>query len=287
MKKLVVLLALCVASCDANKELDNAFATYGLTRINALRTDYSPGTIILRGKKRTIFAGNILDYVIAGSLSLQSNDRTAEVDGILPGIKTSKNINPSLATNFLASAIPVNGTLDLKFTSNVNVDQVNCRVLNVKISDLQAFIKDPQSAKLVEALASFRKENAEIYVAYEVWQASTIKLSSSAGSNIDSEVKVGEIKPLSSADAKFSYAKTDESSLTVSGDRYYAFALRLAKIDVNPQTNAVNVTFTDFKMPGEVKAIRDEGYSAVPGPAGSFTVESVSKAQIAAKLTSD
>src|SRR5437016_917518 len=108
MKRLLLLfpVVLGLASCDADKELDKAFASDGLVRINAPRTDYSPGAIILKGKNLTIFAGNLSDYVETSSITQKADDRTKDVDAVLPKISVTKNINPSLAADFVASAIP-------------------------------------------------------------------------------------------------------------------------------------------------------------------------------------
>jgi hypothetical protein len=281
---LVFLLAIVVliAACDADKELDKAFASNGLTRINAPRTDYSPGTVILKGKARTIPAGNISDYVTKSSLTVIDQDRTNDVSAILPKLTVTKNINPSLAVNFITSAIPLSGTANLKFTSNVDLDQMNCKVDSIKIIDLQNFLKDTKNAPLAAAFAGFAKEKAEIYIAYEVWKASTLNFSSSTGTDIDTDVKAGEVKPLlESGDLKFTYSKTVDKSLKVSGDQFYPFALRLARVTVNPATTALTVTFTDFKLNFDVKAVADESYSALPNPDGAaITLTPVSRDQL-------
>jgi hypothetical protein len=290
MKKLLLLFPIMfgLVSCDADKELDKAFASNGLARINAPRTDFAPGAVILKGKKLTISAGSISDYVETASLTIKAQDRTNDVDAILPKLAVAKNINPSLAAGFIASAIPINGSLNLKFTSNVNVDQMTCKVSSIKIADLIKFLKDPKNSALAPALADFAKEHADIYIVYEVWKASTMNFSSTTGDNIDAEVKIGEVKPLlTSADAKFSYSKTSEKSLKITGDQFYPFALRLAKLQINPQTKALNVTFTDFKMNMDVKAVADESYSALPNGEAPLSVSAVSKDQIAAALRSE
>lgn len=289
MKKLLLLFPILfgLGACDADKELDKAFASNGLVRINAPRTDYAPGAIILKGKKLTISGGNIWDYVETASMTLKAQDRTNDVDAILPKVSITKNINPSLATDFVASAIPINDSLNLKFTSNVNVDQITCKVSSIKIKDLRAFLKDPHNSGIAAAFDDFAREHAEIYIAYEVWKASTISFSSTTGDNIDAEIKLGEVKPLlTSADAKFSYSKTSEKTLKISGDQFYPFALRLAKVEINPQTKALNITFTDFKTNIDVKAVADESYSALPSGETSLSVKSVSKEQIVGVLRS-
>jgi hypothetical protein len=288
MRKLLLLVPIVfgLAACDVDKELDNAFARNGLTRINAPKTDYLPGAVVLKGKKQIIPAGNMTDYVEStASLTIKDQNRTKDVDAILPKIKGSKNINPSLAADFVASAIPINGSLNLKFTSDVNVDQITCKVTSMTIPDLKNFLKDPKNSALQSALNDFDKEHAEIYIAYEVWKASTINFSSSTGTNIDAEAKVGEFKPLlKSGDAKFSYSKTAEKSLKITGDQFYPFALRLAKVDVDPKTRALNVHFTDFKINFDVKAVADETYSALPNGEAPLSLTPVSKDQILTAL---
>jgi hypothetical protein len=61
MNKLLLLVPIVfgLAACDVDKELDKAFARNGLTRINAPRTDYFPGAIVIKGKKQIIPAGNM------------------------------------------------------------------------------------------------------------------------------------------------------------------------------------------------------------------------------------
>src|SRR5258708_5963974 len=132
-------LMLLLVSCDVDKELDKAFANAGLARINAPRTDYAPGAIILKGQRLTLSANNMTDYVDKASLTILNQDRSDDVKAVLPKLAISKNINPSLATDFIASAIPLNGSVNLKFTSKVDMDQMNCRVASIKIADLQKF----------------------------------------------------------------------------------------------------------------------------------------------------
>jgi hypothetical protein len=287
---LLLVIVLALISCDADKALDEAFATDGLVRINAPRTDYAPGAVILKGKKLTIYADNISDYVENSSLTTTQQDRTKEVaDAILPKLSITKNINPSLASDFVASAIPISGSLNLKFTSNVNMDQMNCKVSSIKIADLEKFLRDPKNSAVTTAFKNFDKEKAEIYVAFEIWKASSMNFSSSTGENIDSEAKVGEVKPLlKSADLKFTYAKTSDKSLKVTGDQFYPFALRLAKVSVDRNTGALNVTFTDFKIKFDVKAAADEAFSALPSAqAAPISITSVSRDQIANALNSN
>lgn len=290
MKKIALLLLIVFAlvSCDVDKELDKAFASNGLARINAPRADYSPGAIILKGKKLTIPAGNISDYVKKASMTVIDQNRTDDVSAILPKLKITKNINPTLASDLIASSIPINGSVNLKFTSNVDIDQISCKVSSIKIADLKNFLRDPNNAPLAHSLSDFDKEGAKIYIAYEVWKASSIKIRSSTGTNIDTEAKVGEVKPLlKSGDAKFSYSKTADKSLEISGDQFYPFALRLAKVTINPE-GALDVTFTDFKLNIDVKAIADESYSALPNQDGqALSLSPVNKGKIVAALRAD
>ena len=288
MKRFLVLLPILffLTSCDASKELDKAFANQGLARLNTPRTDFAPGAIILKGKKLTVEANNVTDYVPSSSLLVKNDDATNEIDAILPKIASTKNIIPSLAADFVASSLPVNGSLNLKFTSNVNLDQVNCRISSVKIAELKTFLRDPKNASLVTALKEYAAEKADIYIAYEVWSASKFKFTSSTGTDISAEAKIGEVKPiLTSADPKFTYSKTSSVGLDVSGDKFYPFALRLAKVEINPQTSAVSVTLTNFKMDVQVKAAADEAYSSLPNANGEpLSIVSMSRESIKAAL---
>lgn len=270
MRRIFLLFPLLfLTSCDSSKELDKAFAKQGLARLSAPRTDFAPGALILKGKKLTVSADNITDYVPNSSLLLSTSDATRDVEAILPKLAVTKNINPTLASDFVASSLPISGSLNLKFTSSVSLDQVTCRIASVKIAALQAFLRDPHNADLAKTLKGFAAEHADIYIAYEVWSASKLKFSSTAGTDIAAEAKLGELKPLlKSADPKFTYSKTSAESIDISGDKYYPFALRLAKISINPQTDALNVTLTDFKMEMNVKAAADEAYSSLPNSDG-------------------
>ena len=75
-------------------------------------------------------------------------DTTKMVDAVLPKLTITHNVNPSVAADFIASAVPINGSLALKFTSNVNVDQMKCRVSGIKIVDLKRFLKSSENAPL-------------------------------------------------------------------------------------------------------------------------------------------
>lgn len=292
MKKSVFVLLLVIGvlplvSCDVDKELDRAFASNGLARINAPRTDYSPGAVILKGKKLTISAGSISDYVSKSSMTVVDQNRSNDISAVLPKLKATKNINPSLASDFIASSIPINGSLNLKFTSNVDIAQMNCKVSSIKIIDLKKFLRDPDNRSLADSLNDFANEGAQIYIAYEVWKASTIDLSSSTGTDIDTDVKVGEVKPLlNSAEAKFTYSKTADKSLKISGDQFYPFALRLAKITIN--NNALEVTFTNFPTNLDVKAVADSAYSALPNENGeALVITPTSQQQVRKALSAD
>jgi len=261
MRSMLCLLSIVsvvfLSGCDPSKALNKAFAKLGLTRIALVRNDIQPGAVMVSGSKSAIFADDITDYVPTAKLTTEFEDKSKEATGYIPQIEGSSNIEPKLALDMITSVVPIGGKADFKFTNKVSIAQMECKIKRIPIPVIEAFLKDPKNSGLSDGLKPYFDANNSVFLVYEVWRSSKIDFSSETGTDITTSINVGEIKPISKAEASFVMNRTAKEKLTISGDQPYAFAVKLLKIERDPNTGNLSAKLTNFTPPDVTKSPDD------------------------------
>jgi hypothetical protein len=255
---LVLSVIVLLSSCDPSKALNKAFAKVGLTRLALIRSDIDPGALLVSSGKTAIFADSITDYVPTAKISTVFEDKTREVSGYIPKIEGSSNIEPKVALDLLASLFPLSASADFKFTSNVSIAQMECKIKRFPVPAVTAFLQDPGNSALSASLKPYFEQHSDVYIVYEVWRSSSIDFSSDTGTDITTSVKVNEIKPISKAEGSLVVKRTAKETLKVTGNQPYAFAVKLLKLQRDPQNGNLSAVLTQFTPPDVVKGPDDE-----------------------------
>jgi hypothetical protein len=288
-RRLLVPLLLCsvvlLTSCDPSTALNKAFAKLGLTRLALIRDDIQPGAVMVRSKSAAVFADNITDYVPSSSLKIQFEDKSKDVSAYIPTIEGSSNIKPKLALDLLASLVPLNSSADFEFASSVSIKQMDCKVKRVPVTQITEFLIDPDNSGLTLGLKPYFDAKNDVFIAYEVWRSSSINFDSETKTDVTTSLKVGDVKPISKAEVALTVDRTAKEKLTVSGDQPYAFAVKLLKLERDPESGNLSVKLTDFKPPDVLKGPDDQNVFVDEGMEG-ITVKRVPKIQRLAVLES-
>ena len=274
---LCLMLVFVATACDPNKILNDFFAKQGLNRLASLRDDIQPGGLILAGKQGALYADNMLDYVSSSdeaSIPISVRSGTSDFDAVIAGYKGDRKVNPSAALDFIKAVLPVSFSGKLNLTASVSLDQIEAKVKRMKIPDVQKFLVSDAANGFKAELDTEIKRNQTPYLAYEIWSTNKIKLTTDGGEDISTSMKVGEVGKVSSANASFTYTKTDKTTLEISGSKYYVFAVRTGKLQKNG--NSYEFVETDFVPPSGVgikAAGTDVKYSAPVNPEGVLTLQ--------------
>lgn len=263
----ICIVTVGLLSCDPNQIVNDFFAKQGLNRLAVLRDDIQPGGLVLADKNGAVYADNILDYVNSSdevSIPITVRDGTSEFDAVIRSYAADRTVDPSATLNFVKQILPIDFSGEFKLTSNVSIDQINAKVRRMKIPDVRRFLASDAANGLKAEIDIDLRQKLTPYIIYEIWSTNKIKLVADGGKDISTSVTVGQIgKLVSGAKGSFTYKKTDKSTLEISGDKYYVFAIRTGKLEKNG--NAIDFLQTKFVPPsgfGVKAAGTDTEYSS-------------------------
>lgn len=266
----LVGLSLTLLGCDPEDLINGYFKQMGLTRLAVLQTDIQPGTVILMKGSEAFLGDHILDYVDQpidpsreyGAFGGSAKD---EVDAILRKFSGNTALSGKAAMSFLTSVFRLTPSLDLGLTGTVSIALPDAKVRKMKVADLEKFLSRNESLTFQKKVQEWKQQGLSPYVAYEVYRAKSLKILSEEGKDVAPSLKVNTITPLPiEGSASVAYKKTASNELLVAGNRYYAFAVRTAKLSVDAE-NTVTVDRTDFVKPEEwgiKSAGTDDQYAA-------------------------
>lgn len=266
----LVILSFTLLACDPEDLINDYFKQMGLTRLAVLQTDVQPGTVILMRGKEAFLGDHILDYSDKdvdpshdyGTFGGSAKD---DVDAILRKFTGNTALSGKVAMSFLTSVFRLNPSLDLGLTGNVSITLPDAKVRKMKVADLEKFLSRNESLTFQKKVREWTQQGLTPYVAYEVYRAKSLKILSAEGKDVAPSLKVNTVTPLPiEGSAAVAYKKTASNELVVAGNRYYAFAVRTAKLTADSD-QTVTVDRTDFVKPEEwgiKSAGTDDQYAA-------------------------
>lgn len=266
----LVCLSLTLLGCDPEDLINGYFKQMGLTRLAVLQTDVQPGTVILMKGSEAFLGDHVLDYVDqrlnpSHDYAMFGGSAKDEVDAILRKFSGNTALSGKAAMSFLTSVFRLTPSLDLGLTGTVSIALPDAKVRKMKVADLEKFLSRNESLTFQKKVHEWKRQGLSPYVAYEVYRAKSLKILSAEGKDVAPSLKVNTVTPLPiEGSAAVAYKKTASNELLVAGNRYYAFAMRTAKLSVDAE-NTVTVDRTDFVKPEEwgiKSAGTDDQYAA-------------------------
>ncbi|THJ18141.1 MAG: hypothetical protein CAF42_007420 [Nitrospira sp. CG24B] len=255
---LLVLLcpSLTLLGCDPEDLINGYFKQLGLTRLAVLQTDVQPGTVILMKGSEAFLGDHVLDYIDqrldpSHDYGMFGGSAKDEVDAILRKFSGNTALTGKAAMSFLTSMFRLSPSLDLGLTGTVSIALPDAKVRKIKVADLEKFLSRNESLTFQKKVREWTQQGLIPYVAYEVYRAKSLTILSAEGKDVAPSLKANTITPLSiEGNVTVAYKKTATSELLVAGQRYYAFAVRTAKLSVDAE-QSVTVDRTNFMKPEE------------------------------------
>lgn len=266
----VLLLSLTTVGCDPEEQINDYFRQMGLTRLAVLQTDVQPGTVILMKGNEAFLGDHVLDYVdqIAdpshdyGTFGGSARD---EVDAVLRKFTSKTELSGKTAMSFVVNLFRLSPSLDFGLTGTVSIDLPDAKVRKMKVASLEKFLNRTDSEIFQKKVREWLNQGVRPYVAYEVYRAKSLKLQSAEGKDIAPSLKTNAITQLPiEGSASVAYKKVASNELLIAGNRYYAFAVRTARLDVDSEQQ-VTIDRTEFVKPQEIgikSAGTDDQYAA-------------------------
>ena len=266
----LVCVSLSLLACDPEDLINGYFRQMGLTRLAVLQMDVQPGTVILMKGNEAFLGDHVLDYVDQtadpshddGTFGGSAKD---EVDAVLKRFSAKSELTGKIAMSFLASVFRLSPGLDLGLAGAVSISLPDAKVRKMKVAKLEKFLTLNDSLTFQKKVREWKQRGVTPYVAYEVYRAKSLKILSVEGKDVAPSLKANTVTPLSiEGIITVTYKKTASNELIVDGDRYYAFAVRTAKLNVD-SAQTVTVDRTEFVKPSEwgiKSAGTDDQYAA-------------------------
>lgn len=267
---LLVFLSFTLLACDPEDLINDYFRQMGLTRLAVIQTDVQPGTLILMRGKEAFLGDHILDYVDQhvdpshdyGTFGGSAKD---DVDAVLRKFAEKTALSGKVAMSFLVNVFRLTPSVDLGLTGTVSIALPDAKVRKMKVANLEKFLSRSDSLTFQKKVREWTQQGVTPYVAYEVYRAKSLQILSAEGTDVASSVKADTVTPLPiEGNLTVAYKKTASNELLVTGTRYYAFAVRTAKLTVDSE-QTVTVDRTEFVKPKEwgiKSAGTDDQYAA-------------------------
>lgn len=267
---LLICVSLTLLGCDPEDLINDYFRQMGLTRLAVLQTDIQPGTLILMKGNEAFLGDHVLDYVD------QSVDPSREygtfggsvkddVDAVLRKFSANTALSGKTAMSFLASVFRLSPSLDLGLTGDVSISLPDAKVRKMKVANLEKFLSRNDSLTFQKKVREWKQQGVTPYIAYEVYRAKSLKVMSAEGKDVAPSLKANTVTPLPiEGNITVAYKKVASNELIVAGNRYYAFAVRTAQLNVDSE-QSVTIDRTEFVKPKEwgiKSAGTDDQYAA-------------------------
>jgi len=264
-------LALTLVACDPEDLVNSYFKQMGLTRLAVLRTDVEPGTIILMRGKEAFLSDTVFDSIdgevdSSQAFAVLAGSADKEIAARLPQFSGHTQLSGKLAVQFIASIFHLGPQVDLNLAGQVNVRIPDMKVRKMKIAHLENFFKDEEAEPFAQKVRAWRKQRLKPYVSYEVFRAKTIQISSTKGQDVAPSLKADTVARLPvNGEVGVHYKKTSKTELVVASQRYFAFAVKTARLRWDKKDEMVVADITQRAKPsGEgAKGGFDDEY-AVP-----------------------
>jgi len=266
----MICLSLTLVSCDPEDLVNTYFERMGLTRLAVLRTDIQPGTIILMRGKEAFLSDTVFDYIdgevdSSQAFSILAGSADKEIAARLPHFSGRTRLSGRLAVEFIASVFHLGPQVDLNLAGQVNVRIPDMKVRKMKIAHLENFFKDEEAEPFAQKIRAWSKRGLKPYVAYEVFRAKTIQISSAKEQDVAPSLKADTVVRLPvSGEVGVHYKKTSKTELVVASQRYFAFAVKTARLRWDRKEDMVVVDITQRAKPGGegAKGGPDDEYAA-------------------------
>lgn len=267
---LLTCVSLTLLGCDPEDLINDYFRQLGLTRLAVLQTDIQPGTLILMKGNEAFLGDHILDYVDQGAdpsheYGTFGGSAKDEVDAVLRKFSASTELSGKAAMSFLASVFRLTPSLDLGLTGTVSIALPDAKVRKMKVAHLEKFLSRNDSMTFQKKVREWIQQGLTPYIAYEVYRAKSLKVMSAGGKDVAPSLKANTVTPLPiEGNVTVTYRKVASNELIVTGNRYYAFAVKTAKLNVDSE-QSVTVDRTEFVKPKEwgiKSAGTDDQYAA-------------------------
>jgi hypothetical protein len=266
----LVSMSVMMVGCDPEDLINDYFAQMGLTRLAVLQTDVQPGTVILTKGREAFLGDHILDFVDqradpAHDYGTFGGSAKDEVDAVLRKFSSTTELTGKIAMTFLVNIFLLSPSLDLGLTDKVSVALPDAKVRKIKVASLEKFLTRNDSSMFQRKVREWTEQGLTPYIAYEVYRAKSLKVLSAEGTDVAPSLKANTITPLPlEGTGTVVYKKTASNELIVAGNRYYAFAVRTAKLSAGSD-QTVTIDRTEFVKPKEwgiKSAGTDDEYAA-------------------------
>lgn len=267
---LLVCISVSLLGCDPEDLINEYFRQMGLTRLAVLQTDIQPGTLILMKGNEAFLGDHFLDYVDQSvdpshDYGMFGGSAKDEADAVFRKFSASTELSGKAAMSFLASVFRLTPSLDLGLTGTVSIALPDAKVRKMKVAHLEKFLSRNDSMTFQKKVREWIQQGLTPYIAYEVYRAKSLKVMSAEGKDVAPSLKANTVTPLPiEGNVTMVYKKTASNELIVAGNRYYAFAVRTAKLNMDSE-QSVTVDRTEFVKPKEwgiKSAGTDDQYAA-------------------------
>lgn len=275
---LSIVLMGAMVGCDPEEQINQYFAYLGLTRLAVPRTDIEPGSLIVVNGKEAFFADHMLDYVDQEGDAKQDygifgGDKIEEYQAMLRQYQGNTALSSKTALQFVQGLFQLNPGIDLGLTGQVQIEMVDAKFRKMKVSAIQKFLNRKESLGFRDAVLQHLKQGHQAYVAFEVYRTKSLKIVSEAGQELAPSVKIDTVTPLPvKGEGSVTYKKSSKNEMVLNRNRYYAFAVRTARLIQGRGGSDLTIDQTGFAKPagwGIKSAGTDDQYSAPLGE--SFT----------------
>jgi hypothetical protein len=258
MIRFAMTMLLCVSliglvGCDPNKELDTFYGNMGLTRLRYVRDDLQPGGLVEVGRdSKPIYKDNMFDYSTEdtekAALPVSAGDRSSEYNAVLSSYTGDRSIDANTALAFLSSVLPIKLSNVISTSGNVTISMTSAKVQRMKIPTLNNFLGSPESEAFRTTVTSdLSSPGTSAYLVYEVFRTNKLKITTSTKFDFKPSVSVTkDIAVIQEGSASFELKRSKTTELEITGDRYYAFAIRTARLVGKPGNVLALDTSTKF-----------------------------------------
>ena len=237
MTKIVCLFAavcaLLLTACVG--DVDKFFAEKRLNRLGILRDDIQPGTLIIHSNGVAKSTDHVLDVAPNATLPIRS------FGAVLPSLTQNKTIDASVALQVIDAVLPLGLDGALKLSSNVKVSQTTAAGQRITETQMKTLLGSAEGAPLRSWILDRAKRRIPSFVVMETYRAKELTIVGETGKEVTTGLGVGQTKLLTKGEAKFKVTRTKKEELSISGDKFYVFAVAIAAFDVMGQAPNVSL----------------------------------------------